>query len=461
MYLFQDVVLSFFGTLFFALKSAHWYTIRWIIGIQDLSIAFLFLLSLVFLYRYLVRESSRIWLVLSYLSFLLCYLSKSTALMLPIMVTVFVMILYHKRRLSAPAVRLQIPYYLISLIFTPIYLFLLKIPLLQYSLRDIEFERTHNYVELLKWFFDSNIVRKLIGIVLSRQASPAAYFYSAFFLAILLYLAVRYYKNIYGWLVLGLVVPILFAAALPILVYPGDIYIPLFSASILIVEIIRTVVKAANLRSPIPKNIIIVVVVVVFLMVSGSRKLELQSSPVSSGAETLRRYIHGIQSKAAQTKMDKMLENIKRCRIDKEVLQKVIRNWSNDIYTMEILDERLRELLDAEGYRLNAKKIIDCAKQEYVQFPPGSIIYVINPIELTSESNFNKAIKLYYQNPKITGYVVTSSNVKPLNLLKHKGVEKGYFFEYLNEKIQKRDDIRELLHQPGALKTLMEIIESR
>jgi hypothetical protein len=110
----KNTSVSLLTALFFGIHPMFVESVAWISERKDVLYAFFFLLSLIFYVGYVRKNKSLLLLILSFLMFVCSVLSKSTALLLPLLL--FLIDWYVKRDFSRKQLIDKIPFLIVSVI---------------------------------------------------------------------------------------------------------------------------------------------------------------------------------------------------------------------------------------------------------------------------------------------------------------------------------------------------------
>ena len=110
----KNSVVALITAAFFVIHPMHIESVAWISELKDVLYSFFFLLGLIQYCRYLTKKQSRL-LIYTFLFFLLSCLSKSAAVIFPIILLLFDY--YLERKLTMKSILEKLPFFVVSLIF--------------------------------------------------------------------------------------------------------------------------------------------------------------------------------------------------------------------------------------------------------------------------------------------------------------------------------------------------------
>ncbi len=106
--------LGFFAAAVFAFHPMHVESVAWVSERKDVLYAFFFLLSLIAYLRFLEKEEMKFYLI-SMVFFLLSLLSKSAAVILPLVL--FLVDYFRERKITGATLLQKVPFFILSIIF--------------------------------------------------------------------------------------------------------------------------------------------------------------------------------------------------------------------------------------------------------------------------------------------------------------------------------------------------------
>ena len=184
----QNKIVALITAAFFAVHPMHVESVAWISERKDVLYTFFFLISLIYYTNYLLNSKVKL-LVFSGVFFLLSCLSKSAAVILPL---VFLLLDYYlNRKIAWKIIFEKIPFFLISLIFG-----LVAIHSQQTALRPESATSFPNHIFIVLDAFVTYISRVFVPVNLSAiypypnlngGSLPLSYFLSALFIVPILY----------------------------------------------------------------------------------------------------------------------------------------------------------------------------------------------------------------------------------------------------------------------------------
>jgi len=108
------IVITGITALFFAVSPVNVEAVAWISAQGTVLYSLFFLLS-IFFYLYYIKNSNRIYILISFISFVISVLSKSSAIVLPVLLVIIDH--YYRRKFTSQIFLKLIPYFAVSVIF--------------------------------------------------------------------------------------------------------------------------------------------------------------------------------------------------------------------------------------------------------------------------------------------------------------------------------------------------------
>ncbi|MBN2774068.1 MAG: tetratricopeptide repeat protein [Prolixibacteraceae bacterium] len=107
-----NLFVVFFTAIFFAIHPMHVESVVWISERKDVLYAFFFLTGLLFYHQYILKKKI-VWLMISFLTFVLSVLSKSAAVVFP--VVLFLIDYFEKRKINLKSIAEKLPFLAVSI----------------------------------------------------------------------------------------------------------------------------------------------------------------------------------------------------------------------------------------------------------------------------------------------------------------------------------------------------------
>lgn len=270
---------GFFVALFFAIHPLHIESVVWLSERKDVLYSFFFLYSILVYQNYLANTAKNKWLALSLLLFLFSVLSKSAAVVLPVVLLLFDY--YYKRKITIKLIVEKIPFFVVSILFGIINILTQKS---DEFLTDIS--QTYNFPErillitysisfyIVKLFIPINLSVKYFYPVKINGLLPYNYYFSILFIALLIFIFIKlkqYRREMifslgFFFITIGLVLKIIPTGN--DIVSDRYTYIPYIGLMFLVFYIVDSILKGKQML----KIITIIVIILVGILLSNFSK---------------------------------------------------------------------------------------------------------------------------------------------------------------------------------------------
>ena len=162
----RNITVAFLVAAIFGVHPMHVESVAWVSERKDVLYSFFFLSGLLAYLKYLDKEKRQyLWLVFSFILFVLSCFSKATAVIFPVVLLLINFWIYDKERkrsiksalyemVSPRKLVLLLPFFVVSLFF---------------GIMTIKIQSGHNFLGMLKFFKDPNDVINIVGPVSTLQ----------------------------------------------------------------------------------------------------------------------------------------------------------------------------------------------------------------------------------------------------------------------------------------------------